>query len=695
MTTQQPYALDAVAVRAFPAARWSPADRCAQLCAGTGAAVTTAAVDGAHPVTSLSAALADASPGTVVLVDLPSMTGQQLAHWYEQAPHWADAGLFVVAFSPFGLSGPYAGLPGNELVVQAASGLMSTTGYPDDPPLRTGVAATTTVAAFVGFLTVLASRLGGPPGDVVDVAQFDVGVCLLGTLMPTVFVTGRAPTRIGNRHPMSGPWNTYPTRDGWVVVTTIGDQLWHALARLMNRTDLIDVPRYATADGRVEFATELDDAIGAWTSTLTTDEVMEQATAAGVPNGEIRTLAEAVEVARSKGRITGVPGSLRYPFGVRAVGSASESRTGAAADLPLHGVRVVEVGSLTSAPLGGRLLGMLGADVVKVEPPAGELSRHMALPVDGSGYLFHVNNTDKRSEVYDIRQPEDRAALQDLLKDSDAFLANLAPSTLRRFDLGPDHLGTSCPGIVHCTVSGFGFDAPPGADKAFDTVVQAMTGVMDTTGLSDGPPTKAGFSIADLLGGFASAAGVLCGLLARRKHSRSITVDIAMEDLSLFASQDLWMRPDPVGRVGNLDRDDATSALYRCADGWLALGPVSEPAWSMLHGSTSAPALTHDAVAVLLTGKTVADALEMARSAGVAASPPLDLAELLDDPQVADRELVVHVTIANGESLRVLGRPMTYLRAPVRVRTAAPRLNPRQRTTVPADSNQELAGTRP
>lgn len=676
MTEPQPHALDTVAVRAYPAARWSPADRCAQLCAGTGAAVTTATVDVEHPVASLKAALVDASPGTAVLVDLPSLSADQLAQWHAQAPHWADAGLFVVAFSPFGLSGPYAGRPGNELVVQAASGLMSTTGYPDDPPLRTGIAATATVSAFVGFLTVLASRLGGPPGDVVDVAQFDVGVCLLGTLMPTVFVTGHAPRRIGNRHPMSGPWNTYPTRDGWVVVTTIGDQLWHALARLMNRTDLIEVPRYSTADGRVEFAAELDDAISAWTSTLTTEQVMERATAAGVPNGEIRTLAEAVEIARSKGRITGGPGSLGYPFGVRCVGPASESRSGRAAELPLQGVRVVEVGSLTSAPLGGRLLGMLGADVVKVEPPAGELSRHMALPVDGSGYLFHVNNTDKRSEVYDIRQPGDRAALQKLLEDSDAFLANLAPSTLRRFDLGPEHLGTSCPGIVHCTVSGFGFDAPPEADKAFDTVVQAMTGVMDTTGLPDGPPTKAGFSIADLLGGFASAAGVLCGLLARRQHNRSIAVDIAMEDLSLFASQDLWLRPGPAGRLGNLDRDDVTSDLYRCADGWLALGPVSATAWSTLQGSSATVAPTHDAVADLLAGRTVADAFEVARSAGVAASPALDLAELLDDPQVADRGLVVHVTIANGESLRVLGRPMTYLRAPVRVRTAAPRLNP-------------------
>lgn len=692
--THQLHALDTVAVRAFPAGRWSPADRCAELCEGAGAAVARAAVDTADPVTSLSAAVTDAEPGTVVLVDLPSMTGQQLVQWHDQAPRWAAAGVFVVAFSPFGLSGPYAGLPGNELVVQAASGLMSTTGYPDDPPLRTGVAATTTVSAFVGFLAVLASRVGEPRGDVVDVAQFDVGVCLLGTLMPAVFVTGQAPKRIGNRHPMSGPWNTYPTRDGWVVLTTIGDQLWHALARLMDRTDLIDVPRYATADGRVEFAAELDDAISAWTGTLTTDEVVARATSAGVPSGEIRTLAQAVESARSKGRITGIPGSLNYPLGARAVGPASPSRADSSGELPLYGVRVVEVGSLTSAPLGGRLLGMLGADVVKVEPPSGELSRHMALPVDGSSYLFHINNTDKRSVVYDIRRADHRAGLQKLLEDSDAFLANLAPSTLRRFDLDPDHLGASCPGIVHCTVSGFGFDAPPAADKAFDTVVQAMTGVMDTTGLPDGPPIKAGFSFADLLGGFASAAGVLCGLLARRQHERSVAVDIAMEDLSLFASQDLWTRSEPAGRLGNLDRDDATSDLYRCSDGWLALGPVSGAAWSTLAGSTGAAAPPHDALARLLAGASVADALALARSAGIAASPPLDLAALLRDPQVAHRGLVVNVTIANGESLRVLGRPMTYLRAPVRVRTAAPRLNPGSGTT-PAGPDHQFAGTRP
>lgn len=695
MTALQPHALDSVAVRVFRAARWSAADRCAQLCAGAGGDITIAPLDAGEPVSSLSAALSDLSPGTVVLVDLPTVSEQQLAQWHDEAPRWADAGLFVVAFSPFGLTGPYAGLHGNELVVQAATGLMSTTGYPSDPPLRTGVAATTTVSAFVGFLTVLASRLGGPAGDVVDVAQFDVGVCLLGTLLPTVFVTGRAPKRIGNRHPMSGPWNTYPTKDGWVVVTTIGDQLWHALARLMNRADLIDVPRYGTADGRVEFAAELDGAIAAWTRTLTTAEVMAQASAAGVPNGDIRTLSEAVDAARGKGRIAGDPGMLASTLGVRVLGPAPEVNSARGVELPLQGVRVVEVGSLTSAPLGGRLLGMLGADVVKVEPPAGELSRHMALPVDGSGYLFHVNNTDKRSQVCDIRQPDDRLQLQRLLEQSDAFLANLAPSTLRRFALGPDDLATTCPGIAYCTISGFGFDAPPGAEKAFDTVVQAMTGVMDTTGFPDGPPTKAGFSFADLLGGFASAAGVLCGLLVRRRQNCSVAVDISMEDLCLFSSQDLWTRPEPVSRVGNRDRDDETSDLYQCADGWLAVGPVNAAAWSAIRGESAAGSATHQAIAAVLADRTVADALKVARAAGIAAARPIDLAELLADPHLAEHGLVVDLTIANGGRLRVLGRPMTYLRAPVRVRAAAPRLNPARGTTAPTGSTPEPAGTRP
>jgi len=334
---------------------------------------------------------------------------------------------------------------------------------------------------------------------------------------------------------------------------------------------------------------------------------------------------------------------------------------------------------------------MLGAHVDKVEPPNGEVSRQMALPVDGSGYLYYVNNTDKTGVTLDIREPADRARLDDLLSSADAFVSNLAPSTLRRFDLAPSGLVERFAGLVACGISGFGGDAGPDGDKAFDTVIQAASGVMDATGTHVGPPTKSGVSLADLLGGFAAAAGVLCGLVVARRSGNGCAVDVAMSDVALWASSDLWelARTGRPVRLGNESRRGAPTAVVATAEGFVALGPGTRTLFRALADDLQADPDDLEATTSALPSERV---LAAAERSGLPATRVADLADLLRDPQVAARGLLIEQTLPSGRRIRVLGSPFHHLRSDVGVRRAAPPLSPRGTSAdehVPQQLNKE------
>ena len=167
---------------------------------------------------------------------------------------------------------------------------------------------------------------------------------------------------------------------------------------------------------------------------------------------------------------------------------------------PVEGLRVVDIGIRREGQYASRLLGDLGADVVKVEPLEGENTRSLGQQYGRTGYLYHVNNYNKRSVTLRVQQPRGRALFLELVAKADVVIENFAIGTMDKWGIGYTACRAVNPSVVYCSVKGFGESGPLRDRRAFDTVTQALSGIMDSTGPRGGPPLKAGPSVCDLLG---------------------------------------------------------------------------------------------------------------------------------------------------------------------------------------------------
>ncbi|MGH3466876.1 MAG: CaiB/BaiF CoA transferase family protein [Thermocrispum sp.] len=556
----------------------------------------------------------------------------------------------------FGHDGPLAGDPASEACVEARCGVAETTGRRDGAPAVLGAPLLEMESAVYAAASVIAAlrvRRRHGFGQRIDIALHDVGVNALAAFLPLPF-SGRVATRNGNRHPTLSPWNAYQARDGWVVICAPTNDQWSRLCAVLGRPEMVHDTRFTSTTGRMEHANDIDDVVGAWVAAQSVEACVDTLTRAVIPSGPVVPVAElAAEpnlrhrgmvretVDPATGRRVLVPGCpvrwrldhsatriplpdahrawardfVRAPSGTPAVGDpVSAARA-------LEGIRVVEIGMNTVGPLAGKQLGALGADVIKIEPPRGDSNRHNApLRPDGQAYIFALLNTDKRGLVLDLHDDADRAMLWSLLRSADVLIENLKPGSLGRLGFGPAEVREALPHLIYCSMNGFGHDSVYPERPALDTVVQAMSGLMSAT-LVDGVPTKAGISVSDQLGGLFGLLGVLAALEHRDScGGEGVTLDLAMQDGSAWASHRLWNTPGPSSA-----RIEATRH-----------GPELDEA-----GMTTAVA-TVDAV--------------------------------LAHPQTAARELIVERPTSDGDSWPVLGSPMRLRSTPARVSSAMPRL---------------------
>ena len=200
--------------------------------------------------------------------------------------------LVVCHFSPFGRSGALDGRPGGELIAQAMAGIVATTGHPGVTPHRAGPPLASHNAALLGgaaILSALYDRDKTGEGAVIDMSLYDASVSLLYTFLPAYFLSGEAPGPMGNKHTMVAPWDTYPTKDGWMIVCVANDRQWRDFLRLMGRDELIEDPRCAMNDERVtpEGRAFVDGMVIEFLADKTTDEAIELLRAHNVPAGPI------------------------------------------------------------------------------------------------------------------------------------------------------------------------------------------------------------------------------------------------------------------------------------------------------------------------------------------------------------------------------------------------------------------------
>jgi formyl-CoA transferase len=206
-----------------------------------------------------------------------------------------NPGLIMVRISGFGQTGPYKDRPGFGAIGESMGGMRHITGYPDRAPVRVGISIGDSLAAMfgvIGALSALHHRQSSGRGQVVDVALYEAVFAMMESMLPEYGIDGYVRERSGAALPGIVPSNTYPCKDGYVVIGANADSIFKRMMRAIGRADLADDPALASNDGRVRRTAELDAAISAWTSSLPLDEVLEVLEAAQVPSGRIYSIAD-------------------------------------------------------------------------------------------------------------------------------------------------------------------------------------------------------------------------------------------------------------------------------------------------------------------------------------------------------------------------------------------------------------------
>ncbi len=266
---------------------------------------------------------------------------------------------------------------------------------------------------------------------------------------------------------------------------------------------------------------------------------------------------------------------------------------------PLEGLLVADLSRVLAGPLVGMTLGDLGADVVKVESPAGDDTRSWAPPFDAAGRAtyHHAANRNKRSLALDLRDDADNELARRLCERADVVVANFKPGTLERFGLGYEQTAERNAGVVYCEISGFGERG--GRDlPGYDPLVQALGGLMSVTGPPD-TPSKAGVALIDVIAGLYATTAVLAALRERDRSGsgQRVTIDLLHTTLAALANQATgWLGSGAIPeRLGNVHPSIEPFAPYRAADGELMICAGNDRQFAALAEAIGAPELATDA----------------------------------------------------------------------------------------------------
>lgn len=272
---------------------------------------------------------------------------------------------------------------------------------------------------------------------------------------------------------------------------------------------------------------------------------------------------------------------------------------------PLQGLRVIELGHFVAAPFAGRVLADLGAEVIKVEPPRdGDPARRWGAMKGDRSIWWSVHARNKRSIAVDLKSPEGRDLVLDLVREADALVENFRPGQLERWRLGPDILRQANPDCVVVRISGFGQTGPYRDRPAFGLIGEALGGIRYLTGypkgVSDLPPVRAGVSLGDSVSGLYAVIGVLAGVVARQAGRAPVAaVDVALYEAVFSLLEGALPEYGLLGRVrqptGSALPTAAPSNSYRAADGeWVCIGGNSDRIFERLAGLVGQPELARD-----------------------------------------------------------------------------------------------------
>lgn len=365
----------------------------------------------------------------------------------------------------------------------------------------------------------------------------------------------------------------------------------------------------------------------------------------------------------------------------------------------LNGIKVLDLSRVLAGPWAGQLLADLGAEVIKVERPgSGDDTRQWAPPAlpDGSAAYFLGTNRGKRSLTVDISRPEGQAIVRKLAADADVLLENYKVGGLAKYGLDYPTLSVDNPGLVYCSITGFGQDGPYSQLPGYDYILQGMSGLMSITGPADGEPHKVGVAVTDVFTGLYASNAILAALLARGQTGRGQYIDMALFDcaVAMLANVNMnWLIGGKVPpRLGNAHANIVPYQVFACADGHFILacgndrqfaalaGLAGHPEWAVDERfATNPQRVAHRDLLIPLLAEVFRarrrdDWLAELDRIGVPGGPINTIDEAFADPQLRHRALEVHLPNSRGIDVPMVGCPIKLSGTPVEYRQAPPAL---------------------
>lgn len=361
------------------------------------------------------------------------------------------------------------------------------------------------------------------------------------------------------------------------------------------------------------------------------------------------------------------------------------------------GVRVLDMSRVLAGPFTGMLLADMGAEVIKLEIPGkGDDSRQFP-PFIGEESMYYVNlNRGKKSITVNLKTEEGKEVFRGLVRECDILLENFRPGTMDRLGLGYDDLSKINPGLIYAAISGFGQTGPYRTRPGYDIIGQAMGGLLSITGWPDGPPTRSGTAIGDILSSLFCTIGILGSLKVRERTGKGQMVDVSLVD-SVFAAlenipQMYYVNGHVPERIGNRYEFIYPYDTFKTTDGWVVIGIANDRLWDRFLEATglelgndprfkSNPdrvknhAPLKERIEEWTAGKTKDEVVEIMTAHGIPGCPIYDIKEASEDPHIMEaREMVLDMKQPGLGTVKVQGNPIKMSMTDPRPRGPAPSL---------------------
>ncbi len=364
----------------------------------------------------------------------------------------------------------------------------------------------------------------------------------------------------------------------------------------------------------------------------------------------------------------------------------------------LEGIRVIDLGHVLAAPTTSMILADLGAELIHLEPPGGDDSRFFGPFVNGQSAYFISINRNKKSIVIDLKKPEGKEVLKDLIMVSDIVLENFRPKTMNKLGFSYEELQKINPKIIYASICGFGHDAlPEYADKpAYDIVAQAFSGLMSITGPDGGPPVRVGSSVGDIVAGHQCAIGILCALWHREKTGRGQAIDQSMVDGLVYILENAIVRNTVSGEIphplGTKHPSVTPFQVFKTKDSWIVTPIGNDALWKRFCQAIDRSDLSEDPrfktnhlrtqnraklipeLEQVIKTRTTREWTKIFEKYKLPYSPINTIDKIVKDPNINYRKMIAEIDQPGAGKIKIAGSPFHLSETPGEVYAPAPLL---------------------